>query len=246
MKRIKLTIEYEGANYSGWQRQRDARSIQEEIEKAVSKFSGMTSVTVCASGRTDAGVHAIEQVAHVDVSDKFDAEAVKRAVNHYLGNQNITILHAEEVSTDFHARFSAKKRRYLYRVINRKPKLSLEKHRAWHVPVSLDLEKMKEGASFFLGTHDFTSFRTIRCQAKNPIRAIDTFEIIEDKGLIEFWVEGPSFLHHQVRNMVGTLVEIGKGRWQPDHIQKIFLEKKRAAAGQTAPPEGLYFISVSY
>ena len=246
MRRIKLTIEYDGTAYAGWQRQENARTVQEEIEKAILKFSQLSNVGLHVAGRTDAGVHALGQVAHVDLPVRFDPDTIMRATNHHLKEQRITIVMAEEVSMDFHARFSAKKRRYLYRILNRRAQPALDLFRVWHVPVALDLKGMQEAAQFFIGQHDFTSFRTVHCQSKNPIKTLESFEIVPIDSGIECWVEAPSFLHHQVRNMVGTLVEIGKGRWRPLEIKHILEAKNRAAAGPTAPPQGLYFISVVY
>lgn len=246
MKRIKLTIEYDGTAYAGWQRQENGPTVQEEIEKAILKFSQLPEVNLHVAGRTDAGVHAWGQVAHVDLPIRFEAETVMKALNHYLQGQQIAIVKAEEVSMDFHARFSAKKRRYLYRILNRRAQPALEHGRVWHVPVALDLDKMQKAADFFIGQHDFTSFRTVHCQSKNPIKTLDSFQVVATDHGIECWVEATSFLHHQVRNMVGTLVEVGKGRWEPSYIKNIIAAKDRAQAGPTAPPYGLYFISVTY
>jgi tRNA pseudouridine38-40 synthase len=246
MNRIKLTIEYDGTAYAGWQRQENAPSVQEEIEKAILKFSQLSDASLRVAGRTDAGVHAWGQVAHVDLPSRFSATTVMKALNYYLQDQRITILKAEEVSKDFHARFSAKRRKYLYRILNRRPKPALEANRVWHVPVILNVPAMQQAAQFFIGKHDFTSFRTVHCQSKNPIRTLDSFQLIHNQDIIECWVEAPSFLHHQVRNMVGTLVEIGKERWEVDCIKKILEAKDRSVAGPTAPPQGLYFVSVTY
>lgn len=246
LNRIKLTIEYDGTSYSGWQRQENTPSVQEEIEKAILKFSQLPEVTLYVAGRTDAGVHALGQVAHVDMPEAFDPGTIMKAINHFLHDQPIAILSAERVSNDFHARFSACKRQYVYRVLNRRPKPTLEENRVWQVPVALDIKKMEKAAQIFVGQHDFTSFRTVHCQSKSPIKTLDSFQVIQQKDMIEFWVEAPSFLHHQVRNMVGTLVEVGKGRWEPSEIQKILKAKDRSTAGPTAPPQGLYFVKVVY
>lgn len=246
LQRVKLIIEYDGTAYAGWQRQENAPSVQEEIEKAIIKFAQLSDVTLHVAGRTDAGVHALGQVAHVDLPEKFDAPTVMKAINHYLQDQRISILSAERVSQEFHARFSARKRQYVYRVLNRRAKPTLDEHRVWHVPLSLDVQKMQKAAQLFVGQHDFTSFRTVHCQAKSPIKTLDLFEVIRKEESIEFWVEAPSFLHHQVRNMVGTLVDVGKGRWEIEEITRILEAKDRSAAGPTAPPQGLYFVSVTY
>jgi tRNA pseudouridine38-40 synthase len=246
LQRVKLTIEYDGTAYAGWQRQDNAPSVQEAIEKAITKFAHLENATLHVAGRTDAGVHALGQVAHVDLPAAFEAPTVMKAINHYLQGQRISILSAESVLPAFHARFSARKRQYVYRLLNRRAKPTLDEHRVWHVPVSLDVKKMQTAAQLFVGQHDFTSFRTVHCQSKSPIKTLDSFYVQACEDRIEFWVEAPSFLHHQVRNMVGTLVEIGKGRWNPDAICRILEAEDRAAAGPTAPPHGLYFVSVTY
>lgn len=245
MTRFKLTIEYDGTPFSGWQKQDNAPSVQENIENAIQQFSHQPC-TLYVAGRTDAGVHALGQVAHVDLPDNLDEKTVMRAVNHFLKDVPISILSVQSVTDDFHARFSAVARSYRYRVMNRRAKLSLEENRAWHVSLPLDFTSMKEGARYFLGQHDFTSFRTVHCQAKTTVRTIDIFNVSTDKDEIIFDIKARSFLHHQVRNMVGTLVDIGKGRFQPKDIQFMLTAKDRSVAGPTAPAEGLYFVSVTY
>ena len=245
MKRFKLIIEYDGTSFSGWQKQPNAITVQECIEKAISCFS-KTTPHLFVAGRTDAGVHAEGQVAHVDLDQALDARTIHRATNHFLKELPIAILKVEEVDGGFHARFSAVKRSYRYDVMNRSSKLSLSRDRAWHVPHKLDLSAMEEAAHYFIGHHDFTSFRTVHCQAKSPVRSLSRFDIRKEGPLLSFYVEAPSFLHHQVRNMVGTLIGVGKGRFMPGDIKLMLKAKDRAVAGPTAPPEGLYFVSVTY
>lgn len=253
-QRWKITIEYNGAPYSGWQRQDHVPSIQKTIEDAIYNYAG-ERVTVHCSGRTDAGVHALGQVAHFDLMRPDKPYVVRNAINAFLRQHTITILHATRVRPDFHARFDAKKRRYIYRLIMRPAPLTLDRGRVWKLHKQLDVEAMKKAARHFLGTHDFTSFRAAECQAESPIRSIERIRFYTDKdctplfrtaGELLFVVEARSFLHHQVRNMIGTLKEVGEGRRHPDDIQKILAARNRAAAGITAPPDGLYFAKVWY
>lgn len=251
MQRWKLTIEYDGTDFSGWQRQENALSVQECIEKAIFGFCGET-VTLHVAGRTDAGVHALGQVAHVDLEKQSDEKTVRDAINAHLRPRPIAVVKAEPVSQEFHARFGALKRIYCYKIItNRWAPLTLQKNRAWHVKRELDAFAMQAGAKHLLGMHDFTSFRDSECQAKSPIRSIDRLDILKvdrpDFGEhLEVWVEAKSFLHHQVRNIVGTLALVGEGKWQPDDVKTALESKDRTKAGPMAPADGLYFVSVSY
>lgn len=245
MIRFKLTIEYDGTPYAGWQRQENAPSVQQAIEEAIFQHQKVP-VQLCVAGRTDAGVHARGQVAHVDLPDTCDAHTLFRGTNHFLKNHSISILKVEPVDKDFHARFSAKWREYEYIVLNRKSPPALDARRVWHVSCGLNLEAMQRGAAQFLGHHDFTSFRTVHCQAATPLRTIDGFDVFKKGDYVYFKVKAPSFLHHQVRNMVGTLVDIGKERFQPDDIPRMLSAKDRSVAGPTAPALGLYFLAVHY
>ncbi|MEI8320506.1 MAG: tRNA pseudouridine(38-40) synthase TruA [Alphaproteobacteria bacterium] len=247
LQRFKLTIEYDGTAFAGWQRQENAPSVQQAVEEALAKFMpAFQAESLQVAGRTDAGVHALGQVAHVDLPENVTETTVRRALNFYLDQFSISIIKAEKVGPEFHARFSAKKRTYLYRIVNRPDKLALDCMRAWHVPFALDIEKMQQGALALLGCHDFSAFRTVHCQAKNPVRTLEKLEVRKIGDQIEFYVEAPSFLHHQVRNMVGTLVDVGRGKYAPLYVKKILESKDRALAGPTAPAHALYFIKVDY
>ncbi len=245
MPRFKLTIEYDGTPYSGWQRQSDVPSVQEEIEKAIKKFS-QQEVTLHCAGRTDAGVHALAQVAHADIETSCNAFTVSEALNHFLCDKAVAIIDCEEVNNTFHARFSAKKRYYEYHIINRRAPLALEGRRAWHVKQKLDVDAMKEAAKYFLGTHDFTSFRDSDCQAKSPVKTIDNITIEHDGEHIVIALDAISFLHHQVRIMTGSLVGVGRGKYPPSHIQTMLEAKCRTKGGMTAPAQGLFFMGVEY
>lgn len=253
MPRYKLTIEYDGTGYAGWQKQPDHPSIQESIEAALQRFCGET-VEVCGAGRTDAGVHATAQVAHVDLAKDWAPYKVMQGINFYLfssdqeppSHNRIAITKTEKVADDFHARFSATRRYYVYRIINRRARLGLDAGRAWHVAEDLNAEMMQEAANMLLGGHDFTSFRDSECQAKSPEKTLDYLDIKRFGEEIRISTHARSFLHHQVRIMVGTLVQVGKGRWTAEDIKKALAAKNRSAAGPTAPPEGLYLVGVAY
>ena len=229
----------------GWQRQPHGASIQEEIERAIEKFSG-ESARVHTAGRTDAGVHALGQVAHFDLAKDTDGRTVREALNAHLRPHPIAILSAEAASEHFHARLSARHRRYLYRVLNRPARLALDIGRAWHVPYVLDIPAMREAVAHLLGRHDFSSFRAAECQAKSPIRTLDRLDVIQDGTRLDFAVEARSFLHHQVRNMVGTLILVGRRKWMPGQVAEALAAHDRSAAGPTAPPDGLYLVGVDY
>lgn len=246
MPRYKLTIEYDGTSFAGWQRQENAPSVQQAIEEALHKFIPQEDITLCVAGRTDAGVHARGQVAHVDVQEAVAPNTIGRAVNAHLVPHSIAVLKVEEVPDTFHARFSATARAYEYIVINRSERLTIHRDYAWHVPYPLDLELMREGAQFFLGQHDFSAFRTVHCQAKNPVRTLTSFVVTQHEDFIIFKVEAPSFLHHQVRNMVGTLMDVGRGKRAPESISTTLESRDRSQAGPTAPAHGLYLMRVDY
>lgn len=255
MPRYKLIIEYNGAPYAGWQRQSDRPSVQQEIEKAIAKFCG-TETEVIGAGRTDAGVHAKAQVAHVDLPREYDAYKVMQGINFYLfggdeeealPTQNrIAILNAQPVTDAFHARFSATRRYYEYRIINRRARLGLDAGRAWHVVEPLDETIMQEAANILVGHHDFTSFRDAQCQAKSPVKTLECLNVARRGEDIIVLTHGRSFLHHQVRIMVGTLAMAGKGRCTVNDIKTILAAKDRSKAGPTAPPDGLTLIQVDY
>jgi len=249
MPRYKLTIEYEGNRFSGWQRQLKHSSVQSTLEQAV-KSLFKEEALVEGAGRTDAGVHALGQVAHVDLSQHLPAYRVSDGLNHYLRNCGVVILQAEIVPPEFHARFSATGRVYEYRIFNRRAPLALEASRAWHVIPSLDIEKMQAAANHLLGHHDFTSFRATHCQSPSPLKTLDAFDINHETVLTgEFIiarVASRSFLHNQVRIMMGTVKLVGEGRLTVTDIPSILEARDRRASGPTAPPQGLYLKSIAY
>lgn len=245
MPRYKLIIEYDGRPFRGWQRQKDGASVQAALEKAVLDFSGET-VTFHGAGRTDAGVHAIGQVAHLDLEKEVMLESLQNAINHHLRPQPIAITRVMQVSDDFHARFSATGREYLYRIINRRAPLVLEAGRAWHLPGAIEAEVMHEAAQRLIGKHDFTSFRSAACQSKSPVKTLDRIMVLRRGEEVCVSVSARSFLHHQVRNIVGTLKMIGEHKWPIDRIEDALNAKSRAAAGPTAPADGLYLVKVDY
>ena len=247
--RYKITIEYDGTNILGWQRQLDGPSVQEYLEKALSYLSDDgKEIPVQGAGRTDAGVHALAQVAHFDLEREIADWKLRDALNFHLREQEapVVVLDVEEVDENFNARFSAKGRGYIYRILNRRSPAVLEKDRVWWVPVDLDIGKMQEGAKYLLGHHDFSSFRAAACQAKSPIKTLDKLDISQRGEEIIFEVEAKSFLHHQVRNMVGTLKLVGDGHLTPQDVKRILEAKDRKAAGPTAPACGLYLSKVWY
>lgn len=245
--RYKLTLEYDGTLSLGWQRQLDGPSVQQYLEIVLELLSGQHS-EVAAAGRTDAGVHALGQVAHLDFETPMEPWKIREAFNANLRQLEapVVVLDVEPVSTDFHARFSAQGRGYIYRILNRRAPSVLRHNRVWWVPVELDIEKMRLGAQYLLGHHDFTSFRAAACQAKSPLKTLDKLEIIAQEDEIIFIVEAKSFLHHQVRNMVGTLKMVGEGKLSPEDIKTILEAKDRSKAGVTAPACGLYLSKVVY
>ena len=245
--RYKLTIEYDGTNLLGWQRQLDGPSVQQYLEEVLELLSGHHS-EVAGAGRTDAGVHALGQVAHIDFDTTMEPWKIREAFNANLRQKEapVSILEVEPVSDDFHARFSAKGRCYIYRILNRRAPSVLRENRTWWVPVPLDIEAMRQGAQHLLGHHDFTSFRASVCQAKSPLKTLDKLDISLQSDEIIFDVAARSFLHHQVRNMVGTLKMVGEGKLSPDDIKTILESKDRSKAGATAPACGLYLNKVIY
>jgi tRNA pseudouridine38-40 synthase len=245
MTRYKLIVEYHGGDFFGWQRQDNGPSVQAEIEAAVKKFCGET-VTVSASGRTDAGVHALGQVVTLDIEKDTNADTVRKALNAHMKHVRVAILSAEAVEDSFHARFSATGRRYLYRIVNRRSPLALDLGRAWFVPVPLDADAMHAAAQCLVGHHDFSSFRASHCQANSPMRTLDEISVTREGDEIHIAVAARSFLHHQVRNIVGTLKLVGEGKWSADDMRAALEAGDRSAAGPTAPAAGLYFVGVSF
>ncbi len=243
MTRYKLNLEYDGTNLIGWQENRQGPSVQSLVRDAVQRFCCVRG-DVIAAGRTDAGVHAVNMTAHVDLPGTPDATTVMRALNFYLNNSPVAVLACHRVSDDFHARFSCVRRHYKYVVLNRRAAPKLMAGRVWWVPRDLNIDAMRAAATRLIGQHDFTSFRAALCQAKSPIKTLDTIEIYRDGDRVIFEFSAQSFLHHMVRNIVGTLVEIGLGKNYD--IDDILAARQRAAAGPTAPAAGLYFMCADY
>ena len=245
LTRYKLTIEYNGEPYVGWQRQDNGPSVQGHLEAAVHRFSG-ERVTVHGAGRTDAGVHAAGQVAHIDLDRNFEPDTVRDALNFHLKPEPIAVLEVAAVSAEFHARYSATRRTYRYRIVNRRAPLALERGRAWWVPVPLDAEAMAMAAEVLIGRHDFSSFRASECQARSPVKTLDRLDVRREGESIEFTVAARSFLHHQVRNFVGSLRWVGEGRWSAADLRAALDRKDRRAGGVTAPAQGLTLLRVDY
>jgi tRNA pseudouridine38-40 synthase len=245
MTRYKLTVEYDGAPFVGWQRQDNGASVQQALEDAVTGFCGET-VLVEGAGRTDAGVHALGQVAHVDIEKETDAGTVRDALNYHLRGVPVSVLGAEAVDDDFHARISAKERSYLYRILDRRPPPAVDQGRVWWVPVDLDAEAMHAAAQCLIGYHDFSTFRAAQCQADSPVKTLDDLRVTRAGDEIHIRARARSFLHHQVRNFAGTLRLVGEAKWSADDVAAALAAKDRTRGGPTAPPEGLYLVSVAY
>ncbi len=243
--RWKLTLEYDGRPFVGWQRQENGMSVQQVLEEAITKFSGET-VRLHGSGRTDAGVHALAQVAHFDLEKAVTAETVVGALTFYNRPWPVAVLTAEAVSEEFHARFSATRRSYLYRIINRRPPLTLEAGRAWQVMRPLDADAMHEAAQLLIGRHDFSTFRASMCQATSPVKTLDRLDVRRAGLEIEIAASARSFLHHQIRNIVGTLELVGAGKWRVSRLRDALEARNRGHGGPTAPPDGLYFAGAFY
>jgi tRNA pseudouridine38-40 synthase len=245
MPRYKLTIEYDGTGLVGWQRQAKGASVQELLERAVELYCGQ-AITVHGAGRTDAGVHALGMTAHLDLPREDAADKIRGALNHHMRPAAVGVLDVERVADNFDARRSARARIYRYRILNRRAPPVLERDRVWHVGTLLDAEAMAEAAALLLGRHDFTSFRDSACQAKSPVKTLDRLEVARAGDEIHVTARARSFLHHQVRNMVGTLKLVGQGKWRPAQVAKALEARDRAAAGPTAPAQGLYLVEVIY
>ncbi len=245
MPRYKLTIEYDGAPFVGWQIQDNGLSVQGALQAAVAAFCGET-VTIRGAGRTDAGVHALGQVAHADLAKDWDTDSVRDAINAHLRPHPIAVLAAERAAQDFDARFSATKRHYLYRIVNRRPDLALDRGRAWRVPRPLDAEAMQQAAQRLVGKHDFTTFRAAECQAQSPVKTLDRLGVMRSDHEVLIATSARSFLHHQVRSMVGSLALVGEGKWSADDLAQALAACDRAACGPVAPPDGLYLVGVDY
>ena len=244
---IKLLIEYDGTNYCGWQKQKNGFSIQEEIEKSLKKIFNK-QINIFVAGRTDAGVHAIGQVAHFKINLDFNFSKILPALNYHLAKSKnkIVIKNSYKEKKNFHSRFSAKERIYEYRIINRKTPRPLEFNREWHIPYFLDIEKMKKASKFLIGKHDFNGFRSSQCQSSSSIRSIESINLKKVGYKIIITFRAKSYLHNQVRIMIGSLVNVGRNFWEMEQIKKILNTKKRIDAGPTAPPYGLYLKKIIY
>lgn len=245
MPRFKLTIEYDGGPFVGWQRQTNGLSVQEALETAVTRYCQVQE-TVHGSGRTDSGVHALGQVAHVDLPRDDPAEKVRDALNAHLRPHPVVVRLAERVADDFHARFSARERSYLYRILNRRSPPALDAGRVWWVGAPLDAEAMHAAAQVLVGHHDFTTFRAKECQAQSPVKTLDELVVTRVGEDVQLYTRARSFLHHQVRNMAGALKLVGEGKWTADDLARALAARDRAAGGPTAPPQGLYFLRAEY
>jgi len=245
MPRYRLTIEYDGGPFAGWQRQENGPSVQAAIEAAIFKLSG-ERVTVTGAGRTDAGVHAFGQVAHFDLEKEFAADKVRDALNHHVKPAPIAVLDVAIAAPDFHARFSATARHYFYRILCRRSPPALERGRVWHITRDLDAETMHAGAQLLIGQHDFTTFRSSECQAKSPVKTLDKLDVRRAGDEIHIEAQARSFLHNQVRSMVGSLKLVGEGKWRPRETQAALQARDRARCGPVAPPDGLYLVRVDY
>jgi tRNA pseudouridine38-40 synthase len=245
MPRYKLLIEYNGMDFSGWQMQSVLPTVQGALEAAITKLVGQRCL-VYGAGRTDAGVHALGQIAHVDLPTAWDPFVLRNAINGNVRPHKVSVVDVWAVPDDFHARFSATERRYLFRILNRRAPPALDYGKVWHVPVPLDADLMHEAGEVFLGTHDFSTFRASNCQALSPVKTIDVFKVSRYGEDIEVEVQARSFLHHQVRSMVGSLKLVGENKWTVQDLKHALARRDRKACGVVAPPEGLYLVSVGY
>ena len=245
MPRYKLTIEYDGVPFAGWQRQSNGPSVQAAIEDALASLT-QGAVTIYGAGRTDAGVHALGQVAHVDLDRVWQLSALRNAINAHLRPKPVSIISAEQVSDNFHARFSAVRRRYLYRIVTRDAPLALDRDRAWRLPAELDAAAMSDAARVLVGHHDFTTFRSADCQARSSFKTLDRLDIERAGDLVSVHAEARSFLHHQVRSMVGSLKLVGEGKWTSSDLADALAAADRSRCGPVAPAHGLYLVNVDY
>jgi tRNA pseudouridine38-40 synthase len=245
MPRYKLTIEYDGSPFCGWQKQDNAPSVQAVVERAAEALD-QAPVIVQGAGRTDSGVHALGQVAHIDLVKTLEADKVRDALNFHLKPDPVAVIEAQSVNDDFHARFSAVRRHYLYRIIDRRTPLTLDKGQVWRVPKSIDSDAMHVAAQALVGTHDFTTFRDAQCQAESPVKSFDEIRVSRLGEEVQITCSARSFLHRQVRSITGSLVEVGQGKWSPDEFKSALDAADRSRCGPVAPPDGLYLVAVDY
>jgi tRNA pseudouridine38-40 synthase len=245
MTRWRLTVEYDGGPFVGWQRQAVGASVQGVLEAAIGRMTG-EPVTVHGAGRTDAGVHALAMEAHCDIAKPLTEHRLREGLNALVRPHPVSVLEVAPVADDWHARFSCSGRRYLYRILNHRAPPALLRGKVWHVGAPIDLDAMQEGASKLLGCHDFTTFRSVHCQSASPVKTLDELSVERVGDTIHVRAAARSFLHHQVRSMVGCLAMVGRGQWEPDDIARALAARERAALGLNAPPEGLYFVSATY
>lgn len=245
MPRYRLTLEYDGSPFAGWQRQANVPSVQQALEEALERFAGEAPRTTCA-GRTDTGVHALGQVVHVDLARDWRTDVLRDAANAHLRPAPVSVLAVQEVGPEFDARRTAIRRHYLYRILDRRSPPALDLGRVWHLPFRLDVEAMHAAAQMLLGRHDFTTFRAAECQANSPLRTLERLDVARVGEEIQVSAAARSFLHSQVRSMVGSLMYVGRGKWQAEDLARILSARNRSLCGALAPPEGLYFVRVDY
>jgi tRNA pseudouridine38-40 synthase len=243
--RWRLTIEYDGGPFMGWQRQDHGPSVQQALEEALARMTGETAA-VTAAGRTDAGVHALAMSAHVDIARELTPHRLREGLNALVRPLPVSVRAVEPVADDWHARFSCLGRRYRYRILTRRAPPALDVGKVWHIATPLDLAAMQEGAAQLIGRHDFTTFRSAHCQSDSPVKTLDRLEVSRVGEEVHIEAAARSFLHHQVRSMVGCLALVGRGQWAPQDMKKALEAKDRAALGFNAPPHGLYFVEASY
>jgi tRNA pseudouridine38-40 synthase len=245
MTRWRLAVEYDGGPFMGWQRQEHGPSVQQVLEQALRRMTG-EQAAFTAAGRTDAGVHALAMAVHVDIGRQLTPHRLREGLNALVRPHPISVLDVQSVAEDWHARFSCVGRRYLYRILNRRAPPALDSGRVWHVPVPLDVDAMREGAAHLVGRHDFTTFRSAHCQSASPVKTLDRLDVSREGDEVRVEAAARSFLHHQVRSMVGCLALVGRGQWSADNIREALQARDRAALGFNAPPQGLYFVEAIY
>ena len=245
MTRWRLIIEYDGGPFMGWQRQDHGPSVQQRLEEALGRMTG-EQASIFAAGRTDAGVHALAMSAHVDIARELTPHRLREGLNALVRPDPISVLAVQQVAGDWHARFSCTGRRYLYRILNRRAPPALLRGKVWYLPMPLNVAAMQAGATQLVGRHDFTTFRSAHCQSESPVKTLDRLQVEKSGEEIHVTAAARSFLHHQVRSMVGCLAMVGRGQWQADDIGRALAARDRTALGFNAPPDGLYFVEATY